>query len=364
MLPHQVEQLFKVATRGTDEVNGREFLPAPNNPATGGSWDLFTHFQSANRTQVWGLEKHDGGLYFGVGGDDEGLAQIWRHKNGIWNNVTPPWEGPIMRVPTLLSSGGYIYSGNASASGEVQIWRSADGLAWTKVVNFGAAVSNLLSLTEYNGHLYVGVIRKNGTAQLYSTENAWGAPIWTAPGSYLYSLEVHGGALYIGTGYPAEVFKYDGATVQQVSNFNNPALVIVETMVSYRGELIVGFGREYWQDSSPCVLAYNGTDWKDVGETQPGAWRASHNFNASVVVNDTLFVSMGSLYGDVSLWALEDGKHWVKVGGRPTPFGPEITGTTYKGEWIYGLVWDGAHLYVGFASIATAGQPAVWKYTP
>lgn len=364
-LQSEVQKLFNVATDGVSNVDGRQYLPAPAAPAIGGTWSLFTTFGGGQRSQIWGSVKHAGAMYFGVGGDDDGVAQIWRNINGSWSNVTPGW-GNIMRVPTMVSSGGYIYAGNASKTDEVQIWRSADGITWTKFINFGTSVSHLLSLTEYNGHLYVGCIRKNGTAQLYSTSNAFDAPVWTSPGSYLYSLEVHNGNLYIGTGYPAEVFKFDGTTFSQISNFNNPNLLIVETMVSYRGDLVVGFGREIGSNTNPpCVMSYNDIDgWLQVGETQPRAWLASHNFNTAVVVNDTLMMSMGSLYGDVSLWALADGKNWTKVGGRPAPFGPDITGSTYKGEWIYALVWDGTDLYVSFASIPTSAQPMVWKYTP
>lgn len=344
--------------------NGRTYSP-PAISATNGSWSLLTTFGGGDRSQVWGAAIHNGELLFGVGGDVDGAAQIWRYSGG-WQNVTPSWGDLMMRVPHIISHvDGYVYAGTQSSSGQVQMWRSANGISWDLYQNFGDTRSALHGMAVWNGHLYVGVHPKSGPGEVWSSCNNWVAPIWTAPALYTYSLHVHNEELYVGTGYPAEVFKFDGSVWSQVSNFNTPDLVIVETMTSYRGELVVAFGRNFWADvPPPCVLAYNGTDWQPIGTTQPGDWRASHNFNASVVVNDTLFVSMGSYYAGISLWALADGANWVKIGSRPNPFGPDITGDSLLAEWIYNLVWDGTDLYVAFASIPNAVQPAVWKYRP
>jgi hypothetical protein len=368
-MPLEMQQLVDFAGRGTDPIAGREYLPAPSTPVASCTWSLVTTFGGSQRSQVWGMAKHNGVMHYGIGGDSDGQAMIYRGQNGSWMHVTP-FNVPTMRVPTMLSaSDGYLYAGTASQTDASQLWRSADGISYTMFLNFGTGVQSIQSLVEYGGHLYLTVRRKaqGAPSEVWSSSNGWAAPIKTFAATFAYKMVVHGSDLYVGTGYPAEVHKFDGTTWTQISNFNNSDLLIVESLVSYRGDLVIAFGKNWWvTPSPPSVMSYNATNgWAQVGATQPGEWRIAHNHNDAIVVNDTLIVSAGSAYAGVSLWSLADGKNWTKLGGRPAAFGADITGTSFAREWIYKLVWNAPDLYVSFATTQLSPiQPAVHKCTP
>ena len=119
-------------------------------------------------------------------------------------------------------------------------------------------------------------------------------------------MYVYGGDLNVGTGFPAEVHKFDGASLTQLSSSTNLALVIIESLVCYQGDVTVGFRRDY--SATPVPPAFCRITRKRLASSGVNAaQRVAHNHNDAIVVNDTLFLTMGSAYADsvYGRWLME-----------------------------------------------------------
>jgi hypothetical protein len=340
-------------------INGTTFDP-PNQPVHG-TWSKIADFSGGGHEQVRGMAVHNGVLFAGIGGQEDGVGEVVMQREDEWIDVTPGHKH-WARIATLLSVGDYLYAGVGSFEHGAQIWRTKDGTSWSLVKDFGLNAKLVFSLTSFGSEICAGVDRKTTNGELWCSGNGWYSPVWTSPADYVYSLNVHRDELYIGTGYPAQVWRYDGSRFEQLIDLSKTGAVpIVETMASYRGHLVIAVGRDFSQDpNAPTVLSYDGREWRPVGITNPGAWKASHNFNASIVFGDTLIVTQGSTYGRTAVWALSDGKNWEKLGGRNSEMGADPFFGTMRGEWIYNIIADGDDLYVGFAG--DPGQPSIWKF--
>jgi hypothetical protein len=340
-------------------INGTTFVPPSEDIR--GKWTKIADFSGRGHEQVRGLAVHNGVLFAGIGGQEDGVGEVVMQRNGEWVDITPG-EKRWARIATLLSVGNYLYAGAGSFDHGAQIWRTKDGVSWSLVKDFGPTAKLVFSLTSFRGEICAGVDRKTTNGELWCSGNGWESSVWTSPADYVYSLKVHNGELHIGTGYPAQVWRYDGSRFEKIADLSkNEAVPIVETITSYREHLIIGVGRDFGRDpKAPTVMSYDGKEWAPVGITNPGAWKASHNFNASIVFRDTLIVTQGSAYGRTAIWALSDGKNWKKLGGRDSGMGTDPFLGTMRGEWIYNLVVDRDRLYAAFAG--DPGEPSIWQF--
>jgi len=329
-------------------------------PIPNGEWRKIGDFSGAGREQVWGLAVHESALYAGVGGQSDTLGSIWQLKDQAWKDVTP-WKNEAMRVPSLLSSGDYLYAATNSLDSSPQIWRSKDGLEWESIVNFGVDAQALFDLTAYDGGICVGVYRPTADGEVWCSHNNWQEPLWRIPAKYPYELEVHRGALHVGTGYPAAVFRLDrNRSPEQVASFQDGAL-IVESLLSYRGRLVLGLGREFWQKpDAPPIYWLGPFGASPAGRSAPGAWRISHNFNAMIEYRGHLLASTGSFYGETAIWALRNGRAWEPFAA--SELREELDAMSGRADWIYNMLTDGDRLYV--ATAGDPGSPSIWEFVP
>jgi hypothetical protein len=107
------------------------------------------------------------------------------------------------------------------------------------------------------------------------------------------------------------------------------------------------------------VWKYESGSWSLVGGDGVNSSWAAATFEYALsleVIDDDLYVGLGTTAGDSDVWRLSGGS-WTQVGGDA--LNSSWAAATYEG--VYKLLSDGTDLYAGLG--ATAGDNEVWKYT-
>lgn len=368
---------------------------------------VFTYSSTTNtkfnkkQTQL-ALEYED----YQAGRSNAGLTFVKRSV-GTWTNITGPWTAEAEKSKAIAVWRDDLYVGLVFPVAE--IWRLRDG-NWARVKKF--ANRKRVEALEGSRYLYAtidgGVWKFDGDSwvdlafpaqfqayqvrtydnEVYAAANEPSPAIFQFVGNEwrdiseglpeepfkgVYDFIRHSdGKLYAGLiskSGPTAVYRRDDTWTKIGGDRLNGSWMMrgatyVESMTSHQGKLIVTMNRHpIIPGRFVSVWAWDGAKWYPVGaETAPAEFGAVDNFNASISVEDRLYITSGGVpKGQAAVWELTH-IGWKRVGGN----GLDGSWKTLKQsrhnhrEYPYRLVaWNNGFL-VGFGDAPGAAQ--LWHY--
>ncbi len=267
-------------------------------------YNSWPDFKFKSRVNAFAVYK--GKLYAGLAGSRKGVSgSVWSFDGNTWKNVSGDLLGGT--IYTLEVFKGKLYAGTATE------------------YDVGPAL-----IFEFNGKDW-NVVGGGGVGNSWHLDAGFNA---------IYQIKAHGDFLYISTSSPrtswsGTVWRWDGRTWEQVGgkgirNFvdgSKKPVNYVETLEVYRGSVVAGLQRHPSpQNTTSSVKSYQDGEWREVGIGIPKEWNKLTIFNYLYSFNGRLYLGAGGdrRGGTVSLYELEHGSKWKKVGGAGI-----------KGSWNY-----------------------------
>ncbi len=355
-----------------------------------------------------------------------GTSPSWAQIGGNEVNGTKPnWNTGYETVRGLVynSTDAKLYASIGDTAGEGEVWRY-DTTTWVKVGGdaVGAAgkkswdayfttpesaagtnsTKELAYVGTYNNKLVVGTGNTPQDAEVWLCDANCGSsatPDWSEIGgrdfrswgaanlSYVTSMAVNAGKLYVGTGTTnkhASIWEYNGSTWTQVGGgtlnlsagyfWDNYEYVLA--MASFKGDLYAGFGSlpaggddgDVWKYSAGAWTQVGGTAYNAsaAGDTINNSWTNGNNIEevSSMTADETyLYVGTGSTATDGDVWRF-DGSTW---GGLPIGGTRNDTNVLVNNSWAAGtfervqsLKVANGLLFAGLGS--TGGDAEVWRW--
>jgi hypothetical protein len=114
------------------------------------------------------------------------------------------------------------------------------------------------------------------------------------------------------------------------------------------------------------VWRYDGKAWSPVGDV-PEAWEGEDAwiYNKLYEFQGELYLGVGGRATATSMWKLDAGGRWAKVGGHGLHGSGWNLGTGLDHTlWVYTITAFAGDLYIGLASAEKEGMAQVWRYGP
>jgi len=342
-----------------------------------GSWSGDCQFK------VKAMAVHQGKLFVGLLGSVPRCSGVWAYDGKAWaqslgQSLHDQWKN-FRYVTVLYSLAGRLYAGVDSTVWflEKGKWRLAKSnqqdFPWT-------AKSTAYSMAHRGKDLLVGFT--GGAARIYRfSAGKWSEisdGMNSSTGRGVYEIFRHDGAIFAGTisnPGPAEVYRLNENRWEKVGGGGLKGSWIATgsnyllSFASYQGQLIATLNRNPQVPGRfVSVWAFNGETWHPVGRRfAPVQWGQTDNFNTSFVFKNRLYVGSGGRpAGNASVWELQPGKAWRRVGGFGV-FGSwsknrdRLSGNRdATAEYPYRIIQWRGRLVVGFGDARNAAQ--VWIY--
>ena len=356
-----------------------------------GFWEkLDTPWDEREFLKTKALSTYQNNIVVGLLGQAPGTAAVYSYDGSSWKTLglaseVQGWES-LRYVQVLQEFGGDLYAGIDN-----QVWKySENANNWERVGGHGSSNpwgnDATYSLVVHKNNLYLGLM--GDRPRMFKFENdhweevSGGLPNSGASGIYetwshtdgrLYSAlaSINGStSVYVYDDYEQVWDKIggDGLNGSWISSGFSYGI----SFSSLNDWLILTSTRHpMTRGNFSSVWAYNGDEWFPVGASiAPIEWANTYSFNASVVIDDVLYVgSGGHPAGFVSVWQFNQDA-WTLIGGRgvngswgehyPHTLTGDLRNTA--AEYPYRMIeWNG-QMAIGFGDALGASQ--VYIYHP